>query len=125
VESILVLLIESGAVYCVMWIAYFLATLYSEQFGAVGAYLQIAMDQLVGMYPTLIVLVIALQKSNIDRQVSHQLRISKARSDKKAFPNADMAPFGSVVLIGDAFETAELRTEDGSFGGTGPINEKA
>jgi len=91
----------------------------------VGAYLQIAMDQLVGMYPTLIVLVIALQKSNIDRQVSHQLRISKARSDNKAFPNADMAPFGSVVLIGDAFETAELRTEDGSFGGTGPINEKA
>ncbi|KAI0027379.1 hypothetical protein K488DRAFT_90920 [Vararia minispora EC-137] len=66
-EGGLILLIESGVLYVVLWAFYFATSFRAGMLGAFGAALELAMQQLTGLYPTLLVVIIAFQKSKIDR----------------------------------------------------------
>ncbi|EIM79225.1 uncharacterized protein STEHIDRAFT_173208 [Stereum hirsutum FP-91666 SS1] len=59
VESVLTLLVESGAVYCIYWVVEFVT-----DFGVLGDFdIGWAQPNISGIYPTLIILLVALQRS--------------------------------------------------------------
>ncbi|KAH9007672.1 hypothetical protein EDB84DRAFT_1572647 [Lactarius hengduanensis] len=62
-ERILALLIESGFIYCCLWVLYFLST-----FGVISGF--VVMEHVLlfvsGLYPTLIIILVAMQKSPIE-----------------------------------------------------------
>ena len=62
------------------------------------------------MYPTLIVLLIALRKSSIERHVSHQVGVADPRAGMEVSPNIDKMQSSSIVIIGDNFDSALINT---------------
>ncbi|KAF9059629.1 hypothetical protein BDP27DRAFT_1431083 [Rhodocollybia butyracea] len=73
VGSILILLTESGALYSCIWALFIISTAYTTIHGSNRATHAIAgaVPQLVGLYPTLIILLVYLQKSHWDHKDSH------------------------------------------------------
>ncbi|KAI0317243.1 hypothetical protein OF83DRAFT_1172152 [Amylostereum chailletii] len=62
VEKILALLTESGAIYCVIWV-FFIATTLSSGLGVFGFVVSQSIPQVIAIYPTVIVVIIALRKT--------------------------------------------------------------
>ncbi|KAI0066650.1 hypothetical protein BV25DRAFT_1415007 [Artomyces pyxidatus] len=62
VEKMLVLLIESGFVYCIIWIVYALGR--PMLLGVVSPIIATSMTQISGIYPTIIVILVCLQRSH-------------------------------------------------------------
>ncbi|KAI0056961.1 hypothetical protein BV25DRAFT_1920599 [Artomyces pyxidatus] len=72
VEKILALLVESGVVYCVMWIFYILAAF--RVFPDPGdSILDGIMVQVSGIYPTIIIILVCLQKSPCEKYATQEL----------------------------------------------------
>ncbi|KAI0054803.1 hypothetical protein BV25DRAFT_1922360 [Artomyces pyxidatus] len=66
VENVLGLLVESGIIYCIVWIFYLLAAF--RLFTAVGfEVINGIMVQISGIYPTMIIILVCLQKSHCDQ----------------------------------------------------------
>ncbi|KAI0056952.1 hypothetical protein BV25DRAFT_1920589 [Artomyces pyxidatus] len=83
VEKILALLVESGIIYCIVWIFYLLAAF--RLFPADGfAVMDGIMVQIAGIYPTMIIILVCLQKSNFEQysqstyNMGHTLRFASA-----------------------------------------------
>ncbi|KAI0317242.1 hypothetical protein OF83DRAFT_1122238 [Amylostereum chailletii] len=62
VEKVLALLTESGAIYCVLWII-FIVTALSSGLGAFEFVVLQCMPQIISIYPTVIVVMVALRKT--------------------------------------------------------------
>jgi len=70
VTTVLVWLIESSFVYCFVWILYILA--YFQLFTRTGLFvMDSTMVQIVGIYPTLIIILVAVNKSQVDRYTTN------------------------------------------------------
>ncbi|KAI0056933.1 hypothetical protein BV25DRAFT_1920576 [Artomyces pyxidatus] len=81
VQKILALLVESGIIYCIVWIFYLLASF--RVFPAVGfAVMDSIMVQIAGIYPTIIIVLVSLQKSHCEEysryDVGETLRFATA-----------------------------------------------
>ncbi|KAI0315435.1 hypothetical protein OF83DRAFT_1173832 [Amylostereum chailletii] len=86
-EKIMALLLESGAVYCVLWIfvvAYTLKKVMATSFPYGGPaevitagdnFVKGALIQLVGIYPTVVIVVVCLEKAHCDRQFAYPLPV--------------------------------------------------
>ncbi|KAI0054213.1 hypothetical protein BV25DRAFT_1833726, partial [Artomyces pyxidatus] len=86
VEKILALLVESGVVYCVMWILYVLAAF--RVFPNPGpSIMDGIMVQVSGIYPTIIIILVCLQKSPCEKYATTQ--------DLDQSMNFATAPWGS------------------------------
>ncbi|THV02289.1 hypothetical protein K435DRAFT_836507 [Dendrothele bispora CBS 962.96] len=66
VEHILILLIEGGVIYCVLWVLILLAQLHGVFNDLGSAILQAISPHATSMYPTIIILFSALQKSHCE-----------------------------------------------------------
>lgn len=72
VEKILALLIESGFLYCIIWILFIAANF--EVFGDVGRQIMMSiMVQITGIYPTLVVVLVSLQRTSLDETTNELL----------------------------------------------------
>ncbi|KAI0056956.1 hypothetical protein BV25DRAFT_1480917 [Artomyces pyxidatus] len=72
VEKIFALLVESGVVYCVMWVLYILAAF--RVFPNPGpSIMDGIMVQISGIYPTIIIILVCLHKSPCDKYASQAL----------------------------------------------------
>ncbi|KAI0056920.1 hypothetical protein BV25DRAFT_1477656 [Artomyces pyxidatus] len=94
VEKILALLVESGIVYCVMWVLYVLAAF--RVFPNPGpSIMDGIMVQVSGIYPTIIIILVCLQKSPCEKYATQDRSLSFAT-----------APWGSSsgTSTGTAFQ---------------------
>ncbi|KAK7443772.1 hypothetical protein VKT23_015556 [Stygiomarasmius scandens] len=67
VEKILNLLVESGVIYCVMWISYLVIAFLSDNGSSIAYQLYVgSMPHIAALYPTLILLIAAHEKSRED-----------------------------------------------------------
>ncbi|KAJ6514046.1 hypothetical protein DFH09DRAFT_1197032 [Mycena vulgaris] len=67
-ESILVLLAESGVVYTTFWILKNIIIIPAIEPTPYTAYATVVMNQVVGMYPTIIIILVALKKSHLEHE---------------------------------------------------------
>ncbi|KAJ6555298.1 hypothetical protein B0H10DRAFT_1220361 [Mycena sp. CBHHK59/15] len=67
-ESMLVLFAESGTVYTILWILKNIIILPVIEDTAYTDYASVVMYQMTGMYPTLIIILVALKKSHLENQ---------------------------------------------------------
>ncbi|VDB96626.1 unnamed protein product [Peniophora sp. CBMAI 1063] len=77
-ERVVGLLVESGALYCVVWVLYIIANLAPIPTDGVPGlhlvdHLNVALAQLTSIYPTLIIILVALERSYCDRHCIHDL----------------------------------------------------
>ncbi|KAJ7435272.1 hypothetical protein FB451DRAFT_1464395 [Mycena latifolia] len=70
-ESMLVLFAESGAVYTALWIVKNIIIIPSVEDTAYTYYATVLMYQITGMYPTLVIILVALQKSHLEHQFTN------------------------------------------------------
>ncbi|KAJ7595356.1 hypothetical protein C8J56DRAFT_883576 [Mycena floridula] len=71
VESILVLLTESGTIYCLLWIVNLVIALTSSNYTSLGFQLMGSLlPQLTAIYPIIIILLVALGKANLESTVT-------------------------------------------------------
>ncbi|KAI0035228.1 hypothetical protein K488DRAFT_83307 [Vararia minispora EC-137] len=115
-ERIIALLVESSAVYTLLWIIYMGTTLGNlESGGGIGD----CMAMLIPMYPVLVIILVALQKSPGD----HQLADAAVGSDpttvegqRRMLANlgrsGSQGHSGSVFIIGNDFHSADLAAVD-------------
>lgn len=64
-ENILALLVESGALYSILWMIYFISAFDTNVLGLSGIYVSVAMSQITGIYPTSIFLLVSLEKTRL------------------------------------------------------------
>ncbi|KAI0041740.1 hypothetical protein FA95DRAFT_656334 [Auriscalpium vulgare] len=73
---VLILLVESGALYCAIWIIY-LVLIFTGGYSAAGTEIfllvEASVTQMTGIYPTLIIVICALQRSYCDTVVTSRL----------------------------------------------------
>ncbi|KAJ6484582.1 hypothetical protein DFH09DRAFT_397258 [Mycena vulgaris] len=67
-ESMLILFAESGVVYTTVWILKNILIIPAVEPTPYTAYATVIMNQVVGMYPTIIIILVALNKSHLDRE---------------------------------------------------------
>ncbi|KAL1717384.1 S-adenosyl-L-methionine-dependent methyltransferase [Schizophyllum commune] len=116
VEKVLLLLVESGLVYCLIWVIYLVINL-TEGPNTLMAYgvISTAYHTIAGIYPTLIVLAVAMQRTSMSTTFGAQptLSIFFAESGKGKAPTGsrqeDSMEFASPSQ-GDA--DARLHTEN-------------
>uniref|UniRef100_D8QCK8 rRNA adenine N(6)-methyltransferase n=1 Tax=Schizophyllum commune (strain H4-8 / FGSC 9210) TaxID=578458 RepID=D8QCK8_SCHCM len=98
VEKVLLLLVESGLVYCLIWVIYLVINL-TEGPNTLMAYgvISTAYHTIAGIYPTLIVLAVAMQRTSMHTTFGAQptLSIFFAESGKGKAPTEDSMEFGS------------------------------
>jgi len=71
-QSILVLLTESGFLYCVIWAIFIFSTIYSEKYSThVTHAVSCTLPPIVGLYPTTIILLVSFKKSYLDQNISY------------------------------------------------------
>ncbi|KAJ7592377.1 hypothetical protein C8J56DRAFT_1162656 [Mycena floridula] len=102
VERVLILLMESGSIYCLLWLSILVFALKSSDYESLP-YLILAsiLPPLVAMYPTIIILLIALEKANLesivnDSSLSHSLQFASRSPVPTATQSDDVAP-GSMT----------------------------
>ncbi|KAF5374349.1 hypothetical protein D9758_004698 [Tetrapyrgos nigripes] len=83
VMQCLVLLVESGAIYCIFWIVILLSMAVDQFDIEAGPYLNVILPHVEAIYPTAIILLTALRKTHCDStlqtaQVQSQLRFASA-----------------------------------------------
>ncbi|KAF9063569.1 hypothetical protein BDP27DRAFT_1334933 [Rhodocollybia butyracea] len=107
--SILILLTESGVLYSCIWALFIISTVYTMLRGSSRATHAIAgaVPQLVGLYPTLIILLVYLQKSHWDHKDSHD----KHRPVLSTMPQCN---FRRNSLAATGTDTMESMHEQGS-----------
>ncbi|KAI5889628.1 uncharacterized protein SCHCODRAFT_02511191 [Schizophyllum commune H4-8] len=87
VGKILVLLVESGLVYCLIWVVYLVINI-TEGPNTLAAYgvISAAYHSIAGIYPTFIVLVVAMQRSAAESicetRVSHSVHFASSGKGK-------------------------------------------
>ncbi|KAL1682758.1 hypothetical protein EV122DRAFT_203130 [Schizophyllum commune] len=114
VEKVLLLLVESGLVYCLIWVIYLVINL-TEGPNTLMAYgvISTAYHTIAGIYPTLIVLAVAMQRTSMHTTFGAQptLSIFFAESGKGKAPTSstqeDSMEFGSS-------HTSELGSHPGN-----------
>ncbi|KAJ7592209.1 hypothetical protein C8J56DRAFT_1046578 [Mycena floridula] len=71
VERVLILLTESGSIYCLLWLSILVFTLKSSDDQSLSyQLLTVILPQLVAIYPILIILLLALEKANLESTVN-------------------------------------------------------
>ncbi|KAL1665490.1 S-adenosyl-L-methionine-dependent methyltransferase [Schizophyllum commune] len=122
VEKVLLLLVESGLVYCLIWVIYLVINL-TEGPNTLMAYgvISTAYHTIAGIYPTLIVLAVAMQRTSMHTTFEAQptLSIFFAESGKGKAPTSstqeDSMEFGSA-------HTSELGSHPGDTSSARPGN---
>ncbi|KAI4524473.1 S-adenosyl-L-methionine-dependent methyltransferase [Schizophyllum commune Loenen D] len=122
VEKVLLLLVESGLVYCLIWVIYLVINL-TEGPNTLMAYgvISTAYHTIAGIYPTLIVLAVAMQRTSMHTTFGAQptLSIFFAESGKGKAPTSstqeDSMEFGSA-------HTSELGSHPGDTSSARPGN---
>ncbi|KAI0315584.1 hypothetical protein OF83DRAFT_1061836 [Amylostereum chailletii] len=69
VQSIMALLVESGILYCIVWAMFILSKI--AKLGRFRHSLANAIPQLTGIYPTVIIVLVCLQKTHCDRRFTY------------------------------------------------------
>ncbi|KAI9428947.1 hypothetical protein H4582DRAFT_2090487 [Lactarius indigo] len=91
VDRVFALLIESGFIYCCAWIVYLVSAL--DLIPQPGF---IVMDDVLvfisGLYPTLIIIFVAMQKSPVEHYSTYSARMPFARRGALATPRASDVP---------------------------------
>ncbi|KAI0323001.1 hypothetical protein OF83DRAFT_1090172 [Amylostereum chailletii] len=72
VEKVLVLLTESGTIYCVIWVFYIIS--HFSVFPGSSLTIPLAMACVSGLYPTIIIILVHLQKTHCDRSFSEYIQ---------------------------------------------------
>ncbi|KAH8993717.1 hypothetical protein EDB92DRAFT_376798 [Lactarius akahatsu] len=93
VDRVFALLVESGFIYCCVWIVYLISA-----FNLMPAPGFTVMDDVLlfvsGLYPTLIIILVAMQKSPVEYYSTHSTRMQFARMPALGPPRAgDMPPY--------------------------------
>ncbi|KAI0315164.1 hypothetical protein OF83DRAFT_1174081 [Amylostereum chailletii] len=104
-EKILALLVESGAFYCGVWVIYIVSNATPALRGAFATFIEDGVPQLSGIYPTVIIVIVCLQKSHCDRQFTYARPVSPSTPN----PETMIEPWrttrlDSVIVHGDSFE---------------------
>ncbi|KAJ7595314.1 hypothetical protein C8J56DRAFT_1042417 [Mycena floridula] len=74
VERILILLTESGTIYCLLWLVYCFILVTSQNYQSLAYQLvSLLLPQLTGIYPLIIVLLIAFEKANLESTINLSL----------------------------------------------------
>ncbi|KAI0321208.1 hypothetical protein OF83DRAFT_371039 [Amylostereum chailletii] len=68
VEKVLALLVESGCIYCAVWILHMIAD--AGVLGLFGVIVSTCTVQITGLYPTIIVVFVCLQRTSVDTTFS-------------------------------------------------------
>ncbi|KAF9062285.1 hypothetical protein BDP27DRAFT_1428064 [Rhodocollybia butyracea] len=106
-ENILTLFMESGIVYTVLWILKSVVLIVVHT--SYTNYAVMVMNQAIGMYPTIILLLVALQKSHLDHQFSYAAYDSKYAVPENPLPFA-AAPNPSQEWHVDSRRTGTTHT---------------
>ncbi|KAI0056908.1 hypothetical protein BV25DRAFT_1920556 [Artomyces pyxidatus] len=106
VEKIFALLVESGVAYCVMWILYILAAF--RVFPGPGpSIMDGIMVQISGIYPTIIIILVCLQKSPVEKYATQELDRSLSFA---------AAPWGTNPGVSTGISVMQARvTTSGSY----------
>ncbi|KAF9059628.1 hypothetical protein BDP27DRAFT_1431082 [Rhodocollybia butyracea] len=119
--SILILLTESGVLYSCIWALFIISTVYTMLRGSSRATHAIAgaVPQLVGLYPTLIILLVYLQKSHWDHKDSHDKHRPVLSTMVAAAPQSHSVSVASMQfrrnsLAATGTDTMESMHEQGS-----------
>ncbi|KAI0312240.1 hypothetical protein OF83DRAFT_1087142 [Amylostereum chailletii] len=119
VENLLILLTESGVLYCIIWILY---AVHSET-GFLGnfgdAFLVEAMVQMTGIYPTIIIVLVCLQKTHCDRLFVYERPLSMAPGSLFPPRPSTVASISKVPMS----PSLSLRLLDDTSFGTSAVNE--
>ncbi|KAK7447466.1 hypothetical protein VKT23_014176, partial [Stygiomarasmius scandens] len=108
VQKILLLLVESGLVYCTLWIAYTVISISGNPLTISFQVYTIVMPLISALYPVLIILLSALEKSRDDprneRSLSHSIRFASGpavnESDSSdSLDHSDLRSRAVVVTI--------------------------
>ncbi|KAJ7447438.1 hypothetical protein FB451DRAFT_1290323 [Mycena latifolia] len=86
-ESMLTLFAESGAVYTTLWILKNIIIIPAVEPTAYTQYANVVMNQVTGMYPTLIVILVALNKSHLEHEFTGYGPESVAHSSTNSHRN--------------------------------------
>ncbi|KAI0275257.1 hypothetical protein BC834DRAFT_851966 [Gloeopeniophorella convolvens] len=97
VEKILALLIESGAVYTLLWVLYLL-TAFSVLPGSGSLIVNVVMLYVSSIYPTLITILVGLRRSQFERYatVSHEMQFERVPHPRERV--LDIRRHGSTML---------------------------
>jgi len=121
VTNILTLLVESSFIYCFVWVIYIMA--YFQVFTQTGLLIMDSiMVQIVGIYPTLIILLVAINRSQVDRYTSYAsnptLRFAPNSRTTRNVTSGSIED-GSDITTGLNFRlNASKGASDPSVGGT-------
>ncbi|KIK57322.1 hypothetical protein GYMLUDRAFT_263096 [Collybiopsis luxurians FD-317 M1] len=107
-ESVLTLFVESGIIYTVLWIGKNIIIIPGVADTSYTNYAIFTMNQAVGMYPTVILVLVALQRSHIEFQFKYDS------------PNNSMANYTSSMTFSRATQN-DWRTSSTPNGGTTDI----
>ncbi|KAF8262709.1 hypothetical protein EI94DRAFT_662129 [Lactarius quietus] len=86
-DRVFALLIESGLIYCCIWIFYVISL-----FGVLPNPGFTAMAFVSGLYPTLIVILVSMQMSPVEHYSTHSTRIRFASGPAPGLPRSDSMP---------------------------------
>ncbi|KAI0310979.1 hypothetical protein OF83DRAFT_1153063 [Amylostereum chailletii] len=122
VENVLSLLVESSVVYSIFTILLLLTMIptLSPLYFAFQTYWASAMNQISGIYPTLIVIIVALQKSHLEHQFSYVNRVQDVLHNALPFSiripqtQSRTSASGGVSMIGT--HVASQRLPDSQSG---------
>jgi len=104
-ESVLTLFVETGAVYTALWILKNVMIIPQVTTTPYMNYADVVMDIAVGLYPTLILIVVALQRSHLEHQFSYcdgkveTLRFAPTTSSKLDLHSVDTVGGEANVLV--------------------------
>ncbi|KAF9068135.1 hypothetical protein BDP27DRAFT_1364300 [Rhodocollybia butyracea] len=101
-ENVLTLLMESGIIYTILWILK--SVIIEAVHTSYTNYAIMVMNQAVGMYPTIILLLVALQRSHLDHQFSYA-------ADSKYSVPANPLPFAAAPNPSQEWHPGSRRTE--------------
>ncbi|KAF5361288.1 hypothetical protein D9758_010265 [Tetrapyrgos nigripes] len=102
-QKVLLLLVESGLIYCGLWIAYSLLTVLENAESVTFQVFYSAMPSLAALYPVLIIMIVSLEKSRVelnDISLSQSIRFASVAQQEgsQAESQTDVVEQGSELL---------------------------
>ncbi|EIM91596.1 uncharacterized protein STEHIDRAFT_165852 [Stereum hirsutum FP-91666 SS1] len=99
-EKVMALLVESGAMYCVIWVAFLIPALIT---GFNGTFVMSAvMPQISGIYPTILIVLVKFGKTNFENDFAYteepQVITTRARARNSANMNTENRKSGPYML---------------------------
>ncbi|KAJ7075512.1 hypothetical protein B0H15DRAFT_866739 [Mycena belliarum] len=125
-ESVLALFVESGALYTALWILKNVIIIPSVEGSAYTYYATVFMYQITGMYPTLIIILVALNQSHLEHQFTGYRggqgnTVTSSAARDIVFASAPKSSALSVKVAKKVLVASDSRTDLGSKDAERPL----